>query len=343
MNSGLYGVQDQETLIRFHAHQLQTLIGPAAMLPELRRSSSVLCTAVMLFRRFYLSNSAIDISPRKLVVACAFFASKLEEERVEISALSHATVVVQRKVKCSTLCRKELSAVSVSDIEHYECVLMEGLNYEFICHHPHALIDFLVKDVVQFLLEDKCCSFGGDLNARYVSGGVWGRESWVKEHTSELLHRAFQVCNRANIFSDTVFMFAPEHIAFAIVAIVFDSVCDDGYLGDMMQDYLVTRRPLQSEDELLAYTRTVNRIISLLLKDGSMDLRPRPDVHKIVSERAERVRNVLCLAEKLRSFNYCEDEAVQTRKRKRNRIDFTPPRVQPLGKMVKVTPTSDHH
>lgn len=76
---------EQETYVRFHAQQIQTLVGPNALLPELRRSVSVLSTAVMLFRRFYLSNSAIEISPRKVAAASAFFASKLEEDRVEVS------------------------------------------------------------------------------------------------------------------------------------------------------------------------------------------------------------------------------------------------------------------
>ena len=79
-----FGVIDQETYIRFHAQQIQTLVGPTALLPELRRSALVLSTAVMLFRRFYLSNSAIEISARKIATACAFFAGKLEEERIEV-------------------------------------------------------------------------------------------------------------------------------------------------------------------------------------------------------------------------------------------------------------------
>ena len=82
--SAIDGARHQETYVRFHAHQIQTLIGPKALLPELRRSASVLSTAIMLFRRFYLSNSAVEICPRKIAAASAFFASKLEEERVEV-------------------------------------------------------------------------------------------------------------------------------------------------------------------------------------------------------------------------------------------------------------------
>jgi Cyclin, N-terminal domain len=76
---------DQETLVRFHAHQIQTLVGPSALLTDLRTSQTVLSTAIMFFRRFYLSNSIVDHNPRKMATACAFFASKCEDEKVEVS------------------------------------------------------------------------------------------------------------------------------------------------------------------------------------------------------------------------------------------------------------------
>lgn len=73
--------QDQELLVHFHAHQIQRLIGPNATFPALRRSASVLSTAIMLFRRFYLSNSVIDFHPRKIAAASALLACKADCER----------------------------------------------------------------------------------------------------------------------------------------------------------------------------------------------------------------------------------------------------------------------
>lgn len=78
-------IRDQETLVQFHAHQIQTLVGPYALLPELRRSQKVLSTAVILFRRFFLSNSVVEFNPRKMATAAAFFAAKIEEEKIEVS------------------------------------------------------------------------------------------------------------------------------------------------------------------------------------------------------------------------------------------------------------------
>lgn len=78
---------EQELLVRFHAHQIQSLVGPEAILPGLQTNESVTLTAISLFRRFYLSNSVSEIHPRHIAVASAFLASKVEEDRVEVSHL----------------------------------------------------------------------------------------------------------------------------------------------------------------------------------------------------------------------------------------------------------------
>ena len=76
---------DQETLIQFHTHQMQTLVGPTAILEELRTSVTVLSTAITFFRRFYLSNSILSVNPRKMAAACCLFAAKVEEEKIQVS------------------------------------------------------------------------------------------------------------------------------------------------------------------------------------------------------------------------------------------------------------------
>lgn len=78
----------EETLVQFHAHQLQRLIGPNAMLPELRRGATVLSTAMMLFRRFYLSNSVVDFHPRNMAAAAALLAVKADcEPNLPVSSI----------------------------------------------------------------------------------------------------------------------------------------------------------------------------------------------------------------------------------------------------------------
>jgi glycerol kinase len=87
--TGEISMRDQETLVQFHAHQIQFIIGPNAMLNDLRTSETVLATAITFFRRFYLSNSVVEVHPRRIAAACAFFAAKVEEEKVEVSMMGH--------------------------------------------------------------------------------------------------------------------------------------------------------------------------------------------------------------------------------------------------------------
>ena len=91
--------EDQEALVRFHAHQIQTLIGPSALLVELRTSVRALSTAISFFRRFYLSNSVLNFSPRKMAAACAFFAAKVEEEKIEVSLVTAIVSVAETSRK----------------------------------------------------------------------------------------------------------------------------------------------------------------------------------------------------------------------------------------------------
>ena len=80
-------VKEQELMVRFHAHQISQLVGPTAVLAGLVRSSTILATAIMIFRRFYMSNSLLDFPPQKMAVAAAFLATKVEENRIEVSIM----------------------------------------------------------------------------------------------------------------------------------------------------------------------------------------------------------------------------------------------------------------
>ena len=84
-------VGEHDLLVQFHAHQIQTLIGPTAIIRELRTSETVLSTAAIFFRRFYLSNSILLIHPRNIAVACAFLAAKVEEERVQVRTMPRSS------------------------------------------------------------------------------------------------------------------------------------------------------------------------------------------------------------------------------------------------------------
>jgi len=77
--------EEQEIIIRFHSNQICKLVGPSALCPQLRRSDKVVSTAIMFFRRFYLSNNIMEFNCRRMATAAAFLACKVEEERINVS------------------------------------------------------------------------------------------------------------------------------------------------------------------------------------------------------------------------------------------------------------------
>ena len=55
----------------------------------------MLSTAIMLFRRFYLSNSVIDFHPRNIAAASALLSAKVDCERnVDVSTLRERKKIV---------------------------------------------------------------------------------------------------------------------------------------------------------------------------------------------------------------------------------------------------------
>ena len=126
--NSILSVRDQETLVQFHAHQIQSLVGPYALLPELRRSQKVLSTAIVLFRRFFLSNSVVEFNPRKIATAAAFFAAKVEEEKIEVSQFSSRCLpimVAREKLR-------RVKTVKILPIRHF-CL------YVKFCHHRKVI------------------------------------------------------------------------------------------------------------------------------------------------------------------------------------------------------------
>jgi hypothetical protein len=115
--------EEQEMLVRFHAKQITQLIGPTAVLNGLVRNSAILATAIMLFRRFYLSNSVLDCEPRRIAVAAAYLASKVEEQRVEVRHImvdGELCFSSTNRLLCSYSCLKKNILFSISGL----CILV---------------------------------------------------------------------------------------------------------------------------------------------------------------------------------------------------------------------------
>jgi hypothetical protein len=239
------------------------------------------------------------------------------------------------RVYNAPLCCKELRAVPVAEIEYAERLLMEGVNYEFRCHHISSIIETIFSDFAVVLSRPNKIRGRGDFSPR----------ASVDYHDDNtfLWQKAQDVAQRALIFSDAPFLFNPCHTAFAVTAIVMGSVTSEGNMGDKLQKYLTKRFPSKTKSDLHAFSESVRVIIQMLVDCPSMDLRPTCGrAGEIVAERADELRRILgevATRRLLRKMKRCQSLPCDTRKRSRFELDFTPPRQLQARKYAKITPT----
>jgi len=298
----LLSSQEQDTLVRFHANQISMLVGPDAILSTLVRSETVYATSIMIFRRFFLSNSVLDFSPRKMATASCFLASKLEESRLDIRSLSNATAVIYDKIKNAPMCRRELGFVSVAEIEDGERDLMEGINYEMRFHHPHSAISVLSSKINAFIVDQE------RVEAAKLSGTSFYHTSSPRNmsesgtNVEEIIENAMMIASNALVFSDAPFLFPPGQIAFATIAMamrVNDPYSPSkGLIHQTLFAFLRHRFGSKNDDELNNFEDEVSYIIQHLMDSPVMELkllslsRPSEELDGIIAEQAERLGRV---------------------------------------------------
>lgn len=236
---------------------------------------------------------------------------------------------------------------------------MEGVNFQFICHHPDHMIEHLLADIIDFMGDQKHLAFSlrsidcKDTRSCESPRGVASLPHQSYEKPDEMLDNVMDAVNQTLIFSDAPFFFSPEAIAYAIVCIETGSFHPDGHMGDDMQSYLITRYPFKSEDEILDFSRDVGRAIACLLNCDDLDLIPgKRRSGSVIAQRAEELRRVLVQVADLRILRQMDHmNYSQSRSRKRRRVyGFASgyhPATAATGKqysyqrkMAKITPTS---
>nr|XP_020450042.1 cyclin-H [Monopterus albus] len=98
---------------------------------------SVVSTAIMFFRRFYLNNSIMEYHPRIIMLTCAYLACKVDEFNVSSSQfvgnLQHETPAGQERV--------------LDQILEYELLLIQQLNFHLVVHSPYRPLEGLLIDL----------------------------------------------------------------------------------------------------------------------------------------------------------------------------------------------------
>jgi hypothetical protein len=264
--------------------------------------------------------------------------------------LEHATDLIQQRVKGAPLCRQELSYVTVEEIEAAERDLMEGINYEMICHHPYNAVRVLSGEVENFL------SLGEDrryfpFERRQKNGESSPRKVFdIRGEDCEegIQERAIMIAQNALLFSDLPFIFPPGHIAFAAVAMAIRKKHDAHGLPLTLRTYLRDRFVSKTEEDLLTFEDQVSNIVDKLVDSPVMDMQMialsnnTVVCDRIMAEQAHELRRVFHKVSNLQtSPRYVVSPIKELGRRKRKLPE--PTMLSPAGrlyrKLVKVTPT----
>jgi len=254
-------VQDEECIVRFHAHLISFLVGPNALFAEMKRDSVFVATAILLFRRFYLSNSVIDFDPRKIAAASVFLAGKIpgvEGKMLSAQLLEKATALIALRSKnlksCSDLWR-DVKVISAADIISSELNLLAGLNFELMCCHPFRASKALACDLTRFF---KKHDETPELD--------WNR---IME---DIHRRARTIYATASISSDIPFLFPPGQIAFASLAVAgeieLETEAGKWFSNVALKEYIRARFCNEMETELRSFEAQVDSISSKLRKSS---------------------------------------------------------------------------
>jgi Cyclin C-terminal domain len=194
--------------------------------------------------------------------------------------------VVQIRAQNAPLCRDELRAVTIQEIEEAERSLLEGCVYHLRCHHPYGAIKVLSADVTTHSLSTPKetstldCSTSVGATKSYGHGGsprsVYGYQAHqdppVDESLNTICERALSIAQSALVYSDVNFLFPPGQIAFAAVTLALDGHRTGGTVGPRMSEYLSIRFRNKSSEELSQFKGEVRKIIRHLDNCPAIDL-----------------------------------------------------------------------
>uniref|UniRef100_A0A8C7XNY1 Cyclin-H n=1 Tax=Oryzias sinensis TaxID=183150 RepID=A0A8C7XNY1_9TELE len=124
---------EEDVLFRHYERRLLDFC--SAFKPPMPKS--VVGTAIMYFRRFYLNNSVMEHHPRIIMLTCAYLACKVDEFNVSstqfVGNLLHETPAGQERV--------------LQQILEYELLLIQQLSFHLVVHNPYRPLEGLLIDL----------------------------------------------------------------------------------------------------------------------------------------------------------------------------------------------------
>lgn len=167
----------QEEKVLFRHYEKRLLDFCAIFKPTMPKS--VVGTACMYFRRFYLNNSLMEYHPRTIMLTCTYLSCKVDEFNVSstqfVGNLQESPVGQER---------------ALEQILEYELLLIQQLNFHLVVHNPYRPLEgFLI-----------------DLKTRYP----------LLENPEMLRKSAEDFLNRAAV-TDAGLLFSPSQLALTAV------------------------------------------------------------------------------------------------------------------------------
>ncbi|XP_042343512.1 cyclin-H [Plectropomus leopardus] len=124
---------EEEVLFRHYERRMLDFCN--AFKPAMPKS--VVGTALMYFRRFYLNNSIMEYHPRIIMLTCAYLSCKVDEFNVSstqfVGNLLQETPDGQERV--------------LEQILEYELLLIQQLNFHLVVHNPYRPMEGLLIDL----------------------------------------------------------------------------------------------------------------------------------------------------------------------------------------------------
>ncbi|XP_063051339.1 cyclin-H [Engraulis encrasicolus] len=124
----------REEMVLFRHYEKRLLDFCAMFKPAMPKS--VVGTAAMYFRRFYLNNSLMEYHPRIIMLTCTYLACKVDEFNVSSTQFVgqlQDTPAAQEKV--------------LEQILEFELLLIQQLNFHLVVHTPYRPMEGLLIDL----------------------------------------------------------------------------------------------------------------------------------------------------------------------------------------------------
>ncbi|OQS04713.1 cyclin-H, partial [Thraustotheca clavata] len=192
-----------------------------------RTSDKVKSAAVVLFKRFYLSNSVMEFHPKFIAPTVIYVAGKVEEQYISVDNIS------------------EQLQVDVTHVVAHEMVVLEGVRFQLIMYHPFRALTGFIDDIRVFYK-----SRSVDLNIPMLQS----------------LHATTTTCINDLILTNAPLLYPPACLALAGLDITIESNPTEFSTLNLM-DYLIKGKRGQQNPSDVSQLSTILNHIKQLKKD----------------------------------------------------------------------------